>query len=208
MSKRVALYLRVSTKDQTTANQRIELETWALARGYQIVGVYEDHGISGARGRDRRPEFDRVLKDAARRRFDILAAWSVDRLGRSMSHLVETLGELQATGTDLYLHRQAVDTTTPSGRALYGMLSVFSVFEREMIVERVNAGLARARLKGTRSGKAIGRPAAKSALLDRAREELRSGASVRTAAKASKLSVGKVAAIRRSMVQDGSLAIA
>ena len=208
MSKRVALYLRVSTKDQTTANQRIELETWALARGYQIVGVYEDHGISGARGRDRRPEFDRVLKDAARRRFDILAAWSVDRLGRSMSHLVETLGELQATGTDLYLHRQAVDTTTPSGRALYGMLSVFSVFEREMIVERVNAGLARARLKGTRSGKAIGRPAAKSALLDRAREELRSGASVRTAAKASKLSVGKVAAIRRTMVQDGSLASA
>ena len=103
MSRRCVFYLRVSTSEQTTQNQRIELERWAVARGYEVVDVYEDHGISGAKGRDKRPQFDRMLKDAARRKFDVLGAWSVDRLGRSLQHLVETLGELHATGVDLYL---------------------------------------------------------------------------------------------------------
>ena len=206
MSKRVAIYLRVSTAGQTTANQRLELEAWANARGYDICGIYEDHGISGAKGRDKRPEFDRLLKDSTRRRFDLIAAWSVDRLGRSLQHLVETLNELNATGVDLYLHQQALDTTTPSGRAMFGMLSVFSQFEREMIVERVRSGMARAKTKGTRSGRAIGRPKISGWATDGARAGLLAGQSVRETAKSAKLSVGKVAAIRRALVESGALA--
>ena len=206
MSKRVAFYLRVSTQEQTTQNQRLELERWATARGYDVVDVYEDHGISGSKGRDKRPQFDRMLNDAARRKFDVLAAWSVDRLGRSLQHLVETLNELHSTGVELYLHQQALDTTTPSGRAMFGMLGVFSQFEREMIVERVRAGMKRAQNKGTRSGKAIGRPVARTRQVDDARTALLAGQSVRAAATKSKLSVGKVASIRRALSDAGELA--
>ncbi|MGE3160001.1 MAG: recombinase family protein [Xanthobacteraceae bacterium] len=152
-TKRVAIYLRVSTTGQTTDNQRRELEAVAEQRSWQVVGVYEDAGISGARGRDRRPGFDRLLKDATAGKFDILAAWSVDRLGRSLQDLVGFLGELKALGRDLYLHRQSLDTSTPSGRAMFQMLGVFAEFEREIIRERVNAGLARARANGVKLGR-------------------------------------------------------
>jgi DNA invertase Pin-like site-specific DNA recombinase len=150
---RAAIYLRVSTGHQTTDNQRIELERIAQQRGWHVVGIYEDAGISGAKGRDKRPQFDRLLKDATRRRFDIVAAWSVDRLGRSLQDLVAFLSELRGTGCDLYLHQQAIDTSTPSGRAMFQMLGVFAEFERGMIRERVNAGLARAKAKGVRLGR-------------------------------------------------------
>ncbi len=119
MKKRVAFYLRVSTGEQTTENQRRELEAVARHRGWQIVAVYEDQGVSGAKGREKRPQLDRMLKDAVRGKFDVLAAWAVDRLGRSLQDLVGTLGELRAGGVDLFLHQQAVDTTTPSGRAMF-----------------------------------------------------------------------------------------
>jgi DNA invertase Pin-like site-specific DNA recombinase len=154
MTKRVAFYLRVSTGEQTTENQRRELEVVAQHRGWDVVVVYEDKGISGAKGREKRPQFDRMLRDAVRGKFDVLAAWAVDRLGRSLQDLVGTLGELRAAGVDLFLHQQALDTTTPSGRAMFGMLSVFAEFERAMIQERVKAGLARARS----NGKMLGRP--------------------------------------------------
>src|SRR5687768_8721423 len=108
--KRVAIYVRVSTKGQTVENQRRELEEIAGRSGWQVVEVYRDSGISGAKGRDKRPGFDRLMKDAIRRQFDIVAAWSVDRLGRSLLDLVETLSEMHAVGVDLYLHRQAIDT--------------------------------------------------------------------------------------------------
>lgn len=150
---KVGLYLRVSTKrDQTTENQRIELERVALQRGWEVVQVFED-AISGSKGRDKRPGFDALLKAAQRREIDMIAAWSVDRLGRSLSHLVSFLGDIQAVGCDLYLHVQGLDTSTPSGRAMYGMLSVFSEFERAMVVERVHAGLARAKAKGVKLGR-------------------------------------------------------
>jgi DNA invertase Pin-like site-specific DNA recombinase len=151
---RVAFYLRVSTGEQTTGNQRLELEAVARARGWTVAAVYEDHGVSGAKGRRQRPQLDRMLKDAVRGRFDLLAAWAVDRLGRSLQDLVATLADLQASGVGLYLHRQAVDTSTPSGRAMFGMLGVFAEFERAMVQERIRAGLARARAMG----KALGRP--------------------------------------------------
>lgn len=152
-AKRVALYLRVSTDGQTTENQRLELAAVASRAGWEIVDVYEDQGISGAKGRDQRPAFDRLLKDAARRRFDLIAAWSVDRLGRSLQHLVGFLEDVHQLGVDLYLHQQGIDTTTPAGKALFQMLGVFAEFERAMIRERVHAGLNRARAQGKRLGR-------------------------------------------------------
>jgi DNA invertase Pin-like site-specific DNA recombinase len=91
-------------------------------RGWHIVEIFEDHGISGNKGRDKRPGFDRLLKAVTRRKIDIVASWSVDRLGRSLQDLVGFLAELNASGCDLYLEKQAVDTTTPAGRALFQML--------------------------------------------------------------------------------------
>jgi len=150
---RVAIYLRVSTDGQTTANQELELRAWAERAGHVVVEVYADNGHSGSKSRGERPALDAALKDAVRRRFDVLAAWSVDRLGRSLQDLVATLQDLRGAGVDLFLHQQALDTATPSGRAMYGMLGVFAEFERAMIVERVKAGLARARAQGKRLGR-------------------------------------------------------
>jgi DNA invertase Pin-like site-specific DNA recombinase len=153
MAKRVGIYIRVSTDGQTTANQRRELEAVAARSGWEIVGIYEDAGISGAKGREKRPGFDRLIRDATARKVDMIAAWSVDRLGRSLQHLVGFLTDLQALGCDLYLHQQAIDTSTPSGRAMFQMCGVFAEFERAMIVERVNAGLKRAKRDGVKLGR-------------------------------------------------------
>jgi len=152
--KRAVLYLRVSTVDQTTANQERELRQVASRMGCKIVKVYKDHGISGAKGREKRPAFDALCRDAAKREFDMVMAWSVDRLGRSLQDLVSFLSELHALKIDLFLHQQGLDTTTPSGKAMFQMLGVFAEFERAMIRERVRAGLARARSEG----KVLGRP--------------------------------------------------
>src|SRR5215475_9049479 len=159
MKRRVGIYLRVSTDGQTTENQRRELEAVAARSGWEIAGLYEDAGISGSNGREKRPGFDRLLKDATARKINMIAAWSVDRLGRSLQHLVGFLNELQALNCDLYLHQQAIDTSTPSGRAMFQMCGVFAEFERSMIVERVNAGLARAKAKGVKLGRGATRDA-------------------------------------------------
>lgn len=151
--RRVGLYIRVSSDGQTTENQRRELEAVAEMAGWQLVAVFEDAGISGAKGRDKRPGFDAMLKAVTRREVDMVAAWSVDRLGRSMADLVSFLSELHARGADLYLHQQALDTSTPSGKAMFQMLGVFAEFERAMIQERVKSGLARARAQGKRLGR-------------------------------------------------------
>jgi DNA invertase Pin-like site-specific DNA recombinase len=152
--KRAALYLRVSTLDQTTVNQERELREVASHIGCKIVKVYKDHGISGAKGRDKRPAFDALCRDATQRQFDMVMAWSVDRLGRSLQDLIGFLSELHALHIDLFLHQQGLDTTTPSGKAMFQMLGVFAEFERAMTQERVRAGLARARA----DGKTLGRP--------------------------------------------------
>src|SRR6266850_5253681 len=166
--KRAAIYLRVSTTDQTTANQERELREIASRSGLEIVKVYKDHGISGAKGRDKRPAFDALCRDAAKRQFDVVMAWSVDRLGRSLQDLVGFLSELHALGIDLFLHQQGLDTTTPAGKAMFQMLGVFAEFERAMFAERVRAGLARARSEG----KCLGRPPIAPALEKRIREAL------------------------------------
>ena len=124
MSKRIGIYLRVSTDNQTTENPRLELEAVANSSGWDVVGVYEDAGISGAKGRDKRPGLDRLLKDVTARKVNMIAPWSVDRLGRSLQDLVAMLNDLQAVGCDLYLHQQALDTNTPSGRAMFQMCGV------------------------------------------------------------------------------------
>src|SRR3982074_2467851 len=152
--KRAVLYLRVSTIDQTTANQERELRQIAERVGYNLLKVYKDHGISGAKGRDQRPAFNAMCRAAACREFDVVMAWSVDRLGRSLQDLIGFLSELHALGIDLFLHQQGLDTTTPAGKAMFQMLGVFAEFERAMIQERVRAGLARAKAEG----KPLGRP--------------------------------------------------
>ena len=150
----VAIYSRVSTDTQTTENQERELHDVAARMGWNIAKVYRDEGVSGARARADRPAFNALWRDATRRRFDMVMAWSVDRLGRSLQDLVAFLSELHALGIDLYLHQQGVDTTTPAGKALFQMMGVFAEFERAMIRERVKSGLQRAKAQG----KVLGRP--------------------------------------------------
>jgi len=195
--KRVALYTRVSTYEQTTANQAAELQEWAARCGHTVVNVYEDKGISGAKGRDKRPAFDAMLKAAVRREFDMLAVWSSDRLGRSMPDLIDVLQTVRATGLALYIHTQALDTSTPAGRALFQMLGVFAELEREMIVARVNAGLARARQQGTRSGNAIGRPRLSSATDAEVRAQLAKGTGILKTARMFRLGTGTVQRIAK-----------
>jgi DNA invertase Pin-like site-specific DNA recombinase len=153
-SKRVAFYLRVSTVGQTVENQRIDLERVAEQRGWTIAETYIDHGISGAKGREKRPSFDRMLKDASHGKLDIIAAWSIDRVGRSLSHVAAFLTDMQSQNVAVYLHQQQIDSGTPAGRAMLQMAGVFAEFERGLLIERINAGLARARSQG----KKLGRP--------------------------------------------------
>jgi DNA invertase Pin-like site-specific DNA recombinase len=196
-TRRAALYVRVSTADrgQTIENQLQPLQEAARRLGWTVASIYQDEGISGCKGRDRRPGLDALLKGVARREFDIVAAWSVCRLGRSLPDLISLLGELQARDIDLYLHQQALDTSTPSGRMLFGMLSVFSEFERAMIRDRVMAGLDRARS----SGKRLGRPPMSASKIDRVRRALDEGRGIRETARLLKLSAAKVTEIRRTM---------
>ena len=208
--RRVGVYARVSTSDQTTANQKRELQAWAKRAGHTIVRVFEDHGVSGAKGRDQRPEFDALLKAAVRREINMIAVWSSDRLGRSLKHLVEVLETIRDTGTALYIHTQAVDTTTPAGRAMFGMLGVFSEFEREMIVARVNAGLDRikqtiardGKFKAKKSGKVrerLGRPGASLEQIEAAKAELSKGTGILKTARLNNLGTSTVQRLAREM---------
>ncbi len=150
----VALYLRVSTDGQSVANQRRELEDMAKRARWKIVEVYQDKGISGAKGRNGRPELDRMLNDATRRRFKKLLVWDLSRLGRSLRDLISITDQFQELGVDLYVHKDAIDTGTASGRLFFHIVGAIGEFERERIRERINAGLARAKAEG----KKLGRP--------------------------------------------------
>jgi DNA invertase Pin-like site-specific DNA recombinase len=151
-ARRVAIYLRVSTTGQTVENQKHELEEAGHRHGWEVVRFFKDAGYSGARGRDQRPGLDALLRSVARKEFDLVAAWSVDRLGRSLQDLLGTLGELHAKGVGLHLRQQGLDTSTPAGKAMFQMMGVFAEFERAMIRERVMAGLSRAKANGRSSG--------------------------------------------------------
>jgi DNA invertase Pin-like site-specific DNA recombinase len=194
--KRAAMYLRVSTGEQTTDNQRIVLEGVAERRGWAITNRYEDAGISGSHGREKRPGFDAMLRDATRRRFDVLMFWSIDRLGRSTSAVSAALSELDAAGVTIYADKEGMDATTPHGRAMLQMAAVFAELERGMIRERVNAGLARARAKGVR----LGRPNVSRKVEAAVRTRLAAGDGILRAAKAVGCGTSVVQRIKQEMV--------
>jgi DNA invertase Pin-like site-specific DNA recombinase len=187
--KRVAIYIRVSTSKQDTDNQRCELEAVAARSGWTVVRVYEDAGISGAKGRDQRPGLDAMMKAVNAKEFDMVASWSVDRLGRSLTDLLGILQGLNEKGVGLFLHQQGLDTTTTAGKAMFQMLGVFAEFERGIIRERVNAGLARARANGVKLGRRRVKPSVEAQIV-----ELRdSGHGI--------LSIGKQLGVGTSVVQ-------
>jgi DNA invertase Pin-like site-specific DNA recombinase len=194
--KRAAIYLRVSTtKGQTVENQRLELERVAEARGWEVLAIYEDAGISGAKGRAQRPGLDKLLNDAGRTRFDVVMAWAIDRMGRSLIDLLTTIQHLEAVGVDLYLDQQHLDTTTPTGKLLYQITGAFAEFERGMIRERVNAGLQRARAQGKR----LGRPRVASEVEAAARTSLSAGTGILKTARTLGLGTKTVQRIKGEM---------
>lgn len=194
MNKRVAIYTRVSTDQQTVENQRLELQAVADRLGWTIIEELADEGISGAKGRDQRPAFDRLMQMVTRKEIDLIACWSVDRLGRSLQHLVSFLGEINERNVGLYLHTQGLDTTTPAGRAMFSMLSVFADFERSILRERIMAGLKR-------STKKSGRPPLDPEKAEKIRSTLGTGLSINATARKLKCGVGTVHRIKVKMAQ-------
>jgi DNA invertase Pin-like site-specific DNA recombinase len=193
--KQVALYLRVSTNEQTLDNQERDLREVADRAGWQVVRVYKDDGISGSKGRDKRPALDAMLCAVTRREIGMVMAWGVDRLGRSLQDLVATLNEMRASNCDLFLLRQNVDTSTPSGRAMFQMMGVFAEFEREMIRDRVKSGMSRARAQG----KHMGRPSVPAAKVEAIRAELARGTGICKAARLHGVGTFTAQRIKREM---------
>jgi DNA invertase Pin-like site-specific DNA recombinase len=194
---RAAIYLRISTTDgQTTENQRLALIRVAGHRGWEIVQTYEDAGISGAKGRDQRPAFNQMLKDAVRRRFDVLMVWSIDRLGRSVLHVASAMAEMDAAGVGLYSDQQAIDSTSPFGKAMMQMACVFGELEREMIRARVVAGLNRVREQGI---KKLGRPQVGRKIEDTIRRQLGAGHGILKVAKMVGCGSGTVQRVKKEM---------
>src|SRR5215467_1357743 len=198
--KRAAIYVRVSTDKQTVENQVAALRQIAERRGWQVVEQYHDAGISGSKGRDRRPGLDQMLKDASRRKFDVIMAWALDRVGRSLIDLLGTIQTLEACGIDLYLDQQAIDTTTPAGKLMFQVCGAFAEFERSMIRQRIHAGLKRA----VAQGKTLGRPKVDAALEKRIRAQLRGGKGIRKVARECGVGTGTVQRIKQEM--DGPFA--
>jgi DNA invertase Pin-like site-specific DNA recombinase len=193
--KKVAIYVRVSTDKQTVENQLRELHQIAECRGWEVVHEYHDAGISGTKGREARPGLDEMLKDAQRRRFDVVMAWAIDRLGRSLIDLLGTIQTLEACGVDLYLDQQAIDTTTPAGKLMFQITGAFAEFERSMIRQRVRAGLKRA----VERGSTLGRPKIAPELEKRIQTQLRAGKGILATAKELGVGTGTVHRIARAM---------
>jgi DNA invertase Pin-like site-specific DNA recombinase len=192
---RAAIYARVSTDSQTVENQIRELRQIAERRGWEVVEVYTDAGVSGAKGRAQRPGLDRMLKDASRRKFDVVMSWAIDRLGRSLIDLLGTIQHLEAVGVDLFLDQQSIDTTTPMGRLVFQVTGAFAEFERSMIRQRVKAGLKRAVAQGVR----LGRPKVNAALERKAQKQLEKGVGILKVAKTLGLGTGTVQRIKQEM---------
>lgn len=193
--RRVAIYARVSTASQTVENQFQELRAVAQRNNWQIVAELSDNGISGAKGRDQRPAFDELLKRATRREFDLVMVWAIDRLGRSIQHLVGFMNGMQSLNVDLYIHQQAIDTTTASGRMIFGIFSALGEYERELIRERIIAGQKRAKAEGVK----IGRPSKMNeAVCSSVRMLKDKGVGIREIAKKLEIGVGTVYAVLRA----------
>ena len=182
---KTAIYARVSTDDQTTENQSLVLEEVAKKMEWNVVETFTDV-ISGAKSK--RQGLDALMKAVRRNEVDMVMVWDVSRLGRSLSHLVTLLEEFHAKKVELYFHQQGLDTTTPSGKAVFGMMSVFAEYERGMISERVHAGLQRAKAQG----KKLGRPRITPLQIDKIKKLRNEGMSLRKISKKVGVSVGKV----------------
>ena len=208
--KRAALYVRVSIDAQTVENQIRELSQIAERRDWEVVEIYRDAGISGAKGRDGRSGLDATLKDACRRKFDVVMAWAIDRLGRSLVDLLGTIQSLEACGVDLYLDQQNIDTTTPAGKLMFQITGAFAEFERSIIKTRINAGLKRAKDQIKQNGhfvtkhgevrKRLGRPGADPEKLRKARAELAKGIGIGKVAKMVSLGFGTVQKLKNEML--------
>jgi DNA invertase Pin-like site-specific DNA recombinase len=209
-AKRVALYVRASTDQQSVDNQLAELRRAIELEGWQEVALYKDEGTSGAKGRDQRPGLDAMLRDAEERRFDVVMAWALDRLGRSLLDLLKTIKLLEKAKVDIYLRQQRIDTTTPEGKLLFHITGAMAEFERSIINKRIEAGIARVRReiaeKGTftarKSGKVrrrLGRPGAAPEAIEAARAHLAAGMGIRKAAKLTKLGTSTVHALAREL---------
>ena len=148
---RVAIYARVSTNDQHADNQLIELRTYCEARGWRISAEYVDQGISGST--TSRPQLDAMLQAARRRKFDAIVCWKLDRMGRSLSHLITVLDEITALGIGFISLGESIDLSTSAGRLQLHLLAAFAQFERERIRERIHLGLDRARKQGIKLGR-------------------------------------------------------
>jgi DNA invertase Pin-like site-specific DNA recombinase len=193
--RRAAIYARVSTDSQTVENQILELKQIAERRGWEVVETYTDAGISGAKGRAQRPGLDRLLKDASRRKLDVVMSWAIDRVGRSLIDLLGTIQHLEAVGVDLYLDQQSIDTTTPMGKLVFQITGAFAEFERSMIQQRIRAGLKRTVAQGTK----LGRPKVDLALERKAQKQLEKGVGILKVAKALGLGTGTVQRIKQEM---------
>jgi DNA invertase Pin-like site-specific DNA recombinase len=193
--KRAAIYVRVSTDKQTVENQVRELRRIAERRGWEVVEQYSDAGISGSKGRNDRPGLDQIFKDAQRRHFDVVMAWAIDRLGRSLIDLLGTIQTLEACGVDLYLDQQSIDTTTPAGRLMFQVTGAFAEFERSMIRQRVHAGLKRA----VEAGNTLGRPRISAAVEKRIQAQLRAGKGILKVAREVGVGTGTVQRIAQEL---------
>lgn len=184
--------MSTADKNQTVENQLRDLLAVAERQGWTVTATFTDEGISGVKGRDRRPGYDNLLKGVARKDFDLIATWSVDRLGRSLPDLVSFLSDIQSKNVDLYLHQQGLDTSTPSGRMMFQMLSVFAEFERSMIRERILAGLRR-------TTKRSGRKPMPEDRLEAIRQSLIDGQGIRATARLHRASTTTVTTIARTL---------
>src|SRR5262249_55937234 len=191
-------------------NQTSGLRQVAERRGWDVVEIYTDEGISGSKGRDKRPALDAMLNDASRRKFDVVMAWAIDRVGRSLIDLLGTIQHLEAAGVDLYLDAQNIDPTSPMGRLLFQVTGAFAEFERSIIKQRVQVGLDGIKAKVAKDGKfttkagviryRLGRPGAKPEQLEQARQLLAQGKGIIYTARQTKLGTGTVQKMKRKML--------
>jgi DNA invertase Pin-like site-specific DNA recombinase len=198
--KRAALYCRVSTIDQHPETQLGELRQFAANKGFQVAGEYIDHGVSGTRAR--RPELDRMMDDARRHKFDVLLVWSCDRLARSTKHLLQTIDELNGMGIQFLSQREAIDTEGPLGRAIIVIVSAMAELERCIIIERVKAGMRRAKLEGRQIGRSRLDVNREQVILDR-----RSGMSLTQVAKKHAISRASVCRLMKEASGPCALAV-
>ena len=183
---RAAIYARVSTSDQNVDMQLAELREHAARRGWTITAEYVDSGISGTKAS--RPQLDRLMADARRRKFNLCLVWRFDRFARSTQHLLAALEEFRGLGVDFVSHNEAIDTTTPLGKMVFTVVAAVAELERSIIVERVRAGIAKARA----SGKRLGRPRGTKVDAVAVGKLLADGLSIRKVAKRLGLGVGSV----------------